>query len=170
MDKASALSKDGRDSTVLEADEFRQLLNYSNLEGIPRLARENIKVNAIAGFIPIDMKSQKSNEQILNKVKNAQFAIDYVARKYKETPPKSSQEIYSEYALNHITDREILDKVDFIVLFIFNPQQHQLLLLIHQQPSLWYSKYLMLRHSHQIHQFALHKQLPAPRLKSPQVR
>ncbi len=119
LDRANMLSKFGKDSTVLEAHEFKQLLDYSSLEGIPRLARENIRVNATAGFLPINMKSYKSNEEIIKQVKNAQFMIDYMAKKYKQDPPKSSIDNYYDYAINNITDREILDEVDFSELELY---------------------------------------------------
>lgn len=119
LDRANMLSKFGKDSTVLEAHEFKQLLDYSSLEGIPRLARENIRVNATAGFLPINMKSYKSNEEIIKQVKNAQFMIDYVAKKYKENPPKSYIEKQYDYVVNNVTDKEILDKVDFSELEVY---------------------------------------------------
>lgn len=111
--KADSLAKGGKRNDYLERQEFEKLLDYSALEGMSKSLRETIKINARSMFLPIDMNSPNAKEEILKQVKNAQHSINTVSEDLKKNPIKSYRQMYMEYAMNNITDKEILDNVDF---------------------------------------------------------
>lgn len=113
IDMAHIYAKNGKDSTILEPQEFDMLIDYSKLNEIPKLTRENIKMLSKAGVLPIDTKSFGADEKILAMVKDVQYYVNSAAERWKENPPKSSMQNYYEYCMKYITDEEILENVDF---------------------------------------------------------
>ncbi len=114
VEAANILSKGGKDSTVLEYDEFKNLIDYSPLDCMPYFsAREGSKINATIAYKPVNMNSPHAKEELLKQVKSIQRTIDQLAENYKKNPPKSYMQQRYEYARDYITDREILDGVDF---------------------------------------------------------
>ena len=125
---AKIIAKAGKDSTVLERREFEGLLDYSQLEGLPKSIRESMKINARIGFTPVDMKKPNAEQELLKQLRASQRSINTQAENYKKNPPKSSRQLYYEYAMKYVTDREILDQVDFSELSIY---QHDMTVLRH---------------------------------------
>ena len=117
--KADSLSKEGKDSTVLEAKEFHKLLDMSKMDDIPRLTQANMRCLSTASYTPVNMNDIKANERILKQVQTAQHYLDKLAESYRNNPPKSSMQNYYEYAMENITDREIMEHVDFSELELY---------------------------------------------------
>ncbi len=113
LEKADSLSKEGRYSNVLEFDEFYRMLDYSALDGLPRTTRENIKICSRVSFLPINMHKSDAKRKIIEEYKKAQWSINHLAEEAKNHPMKSYYEEAFEYAMNNVTDREILEQVDF---------------------------------------------------------
>ncbi|MCR5265471.1 MAG: hypothetical protein K6E29_02625 [Cyanobacteria bacterium RUI128] len=114
MEAAGVLAQGGKDPSTLEYREFKQLIDYSPLDCMPNFsAREGAKIMATIVYNPVNMNSANAKEEVLKQVKSIQSSINKLAEDYKKNPPKSSQQIYAEYAMKYVTDREILDNVDF---------------------------------------------------------
>ena len=113
LEKADSLAKGGKDSTVLEAHEFRKLIDFTPLDGMSKSARTGVEISSTASFLPINMNDYKSKEEILNQVKNSQYIVNHVAEDYKKNPPKSYREMRADYVINNITPEEIMENVDF---------------------------------------------------------
>lgn len=128
-DAADILAKGGKDPNKLEFKEFQQLIDYTPLNCMPSYSsRETAKLMATIAFNPVDMNSARSKEEVLKQVKSIQQSINKMAENYIKNPPKSSAERYYEYVVNNVTDREILDNVDFSELQLY---QHDITLLKH---------------------------------------
>ena len=114
VDAANILAQGGRNPSVLEYDEFKNLIDYSPLNCMPNYStREGSKINATIAYKPVNMNSPHAKEELLKQVKSIQRTIDRLAEDYKKNPPKSYMQQRYEYARDYITDREILDGVDF---------------------------------------------------------
>jgi len=128
VERAEELAKGGKRDDVLELQEFTELLDYKNLEGLPKTTREAIKIASRSMFIPININAQGAQEEILKHVKETQHLMDDSSEKLKTNPTQTSMEGYLEYAINNITDREILENVDLTDLAYY---QYDLTLVKH---------------------------------------
>ena len=128
VQKAEELAKGGKRDDVLELQEFTDMLDYSQLEGLPKTTKEAIKIASRSMFLPIDINSVNAPEEILKQVKETQRLMNTSAERLKTNPTKTSMEGYMEYAINNITDREILDNVDLSELAFY---QYDLTLVKH---------------------------------------
>lgn len=129
VETAEILAQGGKDPSTLEFKEFQNLIDYSALNCMPTYSeRETAKLMATIVYNPVNMHSANANEEILKQVKSIQGSIDRLAEEYKKNPPKSSQQVYAEYAMKYVTDREILDRVDFSQLQYY---QHDITVLRH---------------------------------------
>lgn len=126
---ANILALGGKDPYVLEYDEFKNLIDYSPLDCMEHFStREGTKINATIQYKPVDMSSPHAKEDLLRQVRNIQSTINKLAEEYKKNPPKSFMQQQYEYARDYITDREILDEVDFSDLEYY---QHDLTFVRH---------------------------------------
>lgn len=109
---ANELAQGGKRSDVLESQEFMKLLDYSKIKGFTKSTRKAIECMSTSMFMPVDMNAPDANKQILKMTKEAQHSIDNLVEVEKKYPNKSYSQMCAEYALNNITDEEILDFVD----------------------------------------------------------
>ena len=112
IENANELAQGGKRSDVLESQEFMKLLDYSKIQGFTKSTRKAIECMSKSMFLPVDMNAPDAPEQILKMVKDAQSSIDHLVEVEKKYPNKSYSQMCAEYAINNITDEEILDGVD----------------------------------------------------------